>query len=201
MHSHRAACGGCSLDCLLFSVLLNLFHSVRVVCCELRPLKRCRCNSLGSRSSTVCTGTRPCCPATIRRCLKVLPIPAERLGAPTASSAKAAARALDGSGGPAQWLRPSHLARQQHPEANGSAHRAGKRRQSRPRFNPLLLHKNKKALDVSAKCFDFLPILVGAIGLEPTTPTMSRWCSNQLSYAPAKPSTIARQKMLQRRLA
>lgn len=27
--------------------------------------------------------------------------------------------------------------------------------------------------------------LVGTIGLEPTTPTMSRWCSNQLSYVPS----------------
>ena len=29
-------------------------------------------------------------------------------------------------------------------------------------------------------------LLVGTIGLEPTTPTMSRWCSNQLSYVPAE---------------
>ena len=33
--------------------------------------------------------------------------------------------------------------------------------------------------------------LVGSIGLEPTTPTMSRWCSNQLSYEPAENESIA----------
>ena len=46
---------------------------------------------------------------------------------------------------------------------------------------------NKKAPSVAAKCLLFLPNLVGANGLEPSTPTMSRWCSNQLSYAPAEP--------------
>ena len=34
--------------------------------------------------------------------------------------------------------------------------------------------------------------LVGASGFEPPTPTMSRWCSNQLSYAPAKEANDTR---------
>ena len=50
---------------------------------------------------------------------------------------------------------------------------------------------NKKAPSASARCLICLPNLVGANGLEPSTPTMSRWCSNQLSYAPEEPKSIA----------
>ena len=34
--------------------------------------------------------------------------------------------------------------------------------------------------------------LVGANGIEPPTPTMSRWCSNQLSYAPVAKANYTR---------
>ena len=33
--------------------------------------------------------------------------------------------------------------------------------------------------------------VVGVNGLEPSTPTMSRWCSNQLSYTPKSGAIIA----------
>ncbi len=51
------------------------------------------------------------------------------------------------------------------------------------------LHKNnlRKHLDIKKDLGSIaksLFYLVGANGIEPPTPTMSRWCSNQLSYAP-----------------
>ena len=44
-----------------------------------------------------------------------------------------------------------------------------------PTFWYLFGTAKKKAPDVSAKCLISLPNLVGANGLEPSTPTMSRW--------------------------
>ena len=36
----------------------------------------------------------------------------------------------------------------------------------------------------------FKPDLVGLVGLEPTTPALSRRCSNQLSYRPSKALSV-----------
>ncbi len=50
-----------------------------------------------------------------------------------------------------------------------------------PGFSPIRIFGIKKDLPLPCKSLLFL---VGTSGFEPPTPTMSRWCSNQLSYAP-----------------
>ncbi len=54
---------------------------------------------------------------------------------------------------------------------------------------------NKKTLDnrLIIKCLYF--IFVGVVGFEPTTPAMSRQCSNQLSYTPFSKSLIQSAKI------
>jgi hypothetical protein len=51
-----------------------------------------------------------------------------------------------------------------------------------------MINKNEKTrYKLLCTGFLILPNLVGATRFELATPTMSRWCSNQLSYAPANP--------------
>lgn len=68
-------------------------------------------------------------------------------------------------------VRPSAVARDLLRHA--TRHRTGP--QPRDRFLVLFCTAKKKAPSVSAKCLISLPNLVGANGVEPSTPTMSMW--------------------------
>ena len=50
--------------------------------------------------------------------------------------------------------------------------------------DPLLAKQVLSQLSYTPMCF-----LVGLVGVEPTTPALSRRCSNQLSYRPQSPGS------------